>query len=138
MREIEFRGKYDLISEFTYGDLIHGVGTKYNKMYILPNVINLAKVKNCHPLDGVSVIPETIGQYTGLKDINGTKVFSKDYVKQGDSLFRVEMCIGGFECIEIKLLKNGGFVEGSTYNFSILSDRFCESLGFEPELLKGE
>ena len=68
MREIKFRGLRLDRSEFVYGDLIHGVGSKNGRIYILPHKINLAYVKDCHPLDGVEVISATIGQFTGLYD----------------------------------------------------------------------
>lgn len=68
MRYIKFRGKDILSGDLVYGDLIHEVGSKNGRMYILPTVVNLAYVKNCHPLDGVEVDPETVGQFTGLFD----------------------------------------------------------------------
>ena len=75
MREILFRGKtYE--GEWVQGDLYHR-----NKEVL---------INNFHEGFNLRVIPETVGQYTGLTDKNGTKVFEGDILKFTDEKYDYE------------------------------------------------
>lgn len=85
-RVIKFRGLCAISEGMVFGDLIHGVGYKHGSIYILPDVTNLAYVKHCDPLDGVKVIPETVGQYAVVKDL-----YEGDIYHMGDPNIKYEV-----------------------------------------------
>ena len=81
MREILFRGKTDK-GEWVQGDLLHP--DIYGNGY---SIEDFTKEKN----NCFDVIPETIGQYTGLTDKNGTKIFEGDIVKGNEDIFNEDI-----------------------------------------------
>lgn len=131
MHDIEFRGKRTDNGEWVYGYVCRYGWTGKENTYILPNYASA--------LYSIEVNPETVGQYTGLKDKNGTKIFEGDIV---DVLYDVNYIGVATERIGVfEVVHNGCFMGqkgGVRYHF-IPSDE-CTVIGNiydNPELLGG-
>lgn len=142
MREILFRGKRTENGEWIYGNLIEDKWGDDNGNTIYAILQDRVAPDIAELWTPVRVTPETVGEYTGLTDKNGKKVFEGDIIKD-KKLPRIYM-IGYNEDLmkyaflyyhkELKNIYCGGFVSKKDGK----SIEIIGNIHDNPELLEDE
>ena len=139
MREILFKGKRIDNGEWVEGYLFDDGFVDSERVFIGSIVIEEHKGYGEDVWDighdFYEIIPKTVGQYTGLTDKNGKKIFEGDIVK----LFLIdgiEIGVIKFNDIMCRFMfydKSGGYAFDNTCVFEVIGN-----IHDNPELLKGE
>ena len=126
MREILFRGKRKDNGEWLKGDLLQNVDCL--KIREQEKSIN-------QTARSFEVIPETVGQYTGLNDKNGKKIFEGDIVKLS---YKDGFEIGLIGWSNIDVRYKFASPDGTAYGIDV-TDTFevIGNIHDNPEFLKG-
>ena len=136
MREILFRGKGIDTNEWRYGAYYNGVhGEGLSKIYEPHKEFIIDE----HTEVFHRVRSETVGQYTGLKDKEGNKIFIGDLIqKEHNSLQRPQE-----EVFRVRELDIGGYVIENKNDFGYLynhndNSKVIGNTTDNPELLEEE
>jgi uncharacterized phage protein (TIGR01671 family) len=138
MREILFRGKVpedcryeNLRGLWVEGNLVHQTehyGIPVDRYHIL-----YTGEFDCDYYDNVIVIPETVGQFTGLMDRNGKKIFEGDVVKTKYGrlctvVWFSSPVFAGWDLESIRTVKNIAYTKSPTQH-DLLSGECLEVVG---------
>lgn len=135
MREILFRGKKYKTSVFdetdwVYGSLIDSGNHEQVTIYPWYNGASTMSVRQLVYARMEAVKPETVGQYTGLTDQNGKKIFEGDIVDCGYG----ELTVVKWHEESASFYMQG--LEGSNWTFDFLEVEIIGNIHDNPELLQ--
>lgn len=126
-REILFKGK-----RVDNGEWVEGFycPRPYSHFPCEPSIFPIATIDK--EWYGIEVIPETVGQYTGLNDKNNVKIFEGDILKFRSGIYSVE-----WDNEHSKFLQRDGQFSRELHIW-IAKSEIVGNIHDNPELLKGE
>ena len=125
MREILFRGQRADNKEWVIGDsLVHSM---YKKGDVCVGVVE--------GLEIYSVIPESVSEFTGLTDKNGTKIFEGDIIMWG-----LAPCVAKYDTENARFMfyENGKHLKNGFNADTMEMKEVIGNIHDNPELLGGE
>ena len=132
MREILFRGKRLDNGEWVEGYYVHLGPTDCQRAYIIPTYASALYV--------IEVDPFTVGQYTGLMDKNGKRIFEGDIIRWTDWKAETYERVGVYdtEWNRFAVFLNGAESAGMNKWLDLGGIEVSGNIHDNPELLGGD